>query len=125
MERYDHDTTGAVIGVATAVHSAFGPGLLESAHERAMAVGLANRGIPFRKQVPVHLEFETQRIDDAFRMDLLVDDRVVVEIKAVSEIHPIHEAQLLTYLKLTGHRTGLILNFNALRMRDGIRRRVV
>lgn len=108
-----------IIGAAIEVHRHWGPGLLESAHE------LASRGIPFELQKPVPVVYKGIRLDCGFRLDMLVAGNVVVEVKAVEELTPVHEAQVLTYLKLTGCRLGLLLNFNERRMADGIQRVVL
>ena len=111
-------------GAAIEVHRTLGPGLLESAYESAFCRELFLRGIPFARQVPLQLTYKGETIDCGFRIDVLVDRRVVVELKAVERTLPIHEAQLLTYLKLSGHQVGLILNFHVLAMKDGICRMV-
>jgi len=114
----------AVIGCAMRVHSAFGPGLLESVYEECPARELEAEGMAFRRQMPIPLRYRDATLDCAFRLDLLVEGRVVVEIKAVDQILPIHESQLLTYLRLTQKPLGLLINFNVRHLRDGIRRRV-
>jgi len=116
--------TGQVVDGAIRVHSALGPGLLESAYEACLAHELRKRGLGVRTQVPLPIVYDGVRIDLGYRIDLLVDDAVVVELKAVTRLHPIHEAQLLSYLKLSGHRVGLLINFHSLHLRDGIRRMV-
>ena len=125
MNRKEVDrVTGRVVGAAIVVHSALGPGLLESAYEACLAHELRKRGLRVRVQVPLPIVYDGVRIDLGYRIDLLVDDAVVVELKAVTRLHPIHEAQLLSYLKLSGHRVGLLINFHSLHLRDGIRRMV-
>lgn len=114
--------TGAIIGAAITVHKALGPGLLESAYRICLARELAAQQIPFQPEVPVPLEYRGERIDAVYRLDLLVDNLVIVELKAVDALAPIHEAQLLTYLRLTKKRTGLLINFNTAYLRDGIKR---
>jgi len=116
--------TGQVVDGAIRVHSALGPGLLESAYEACLAHELRKRGLGVRTQVPLPIVYDGVRIDLGYRIDLLVDDAVVVELKAITRLHPIHEAQLLSYLKLSGHRVGLLINFHSLHLRDGIRRMV-
>ena len=125
MRLSDAAITHKILGGAIAVHRAFGPGMLESAYESCLAIELARREVPFVRQVSIDLDYEGVRVKDAFRLDLLVADRVVVEVKAVATVLAVHEAQLITYLKVTGKRTGLLLNFNTLRMKDGITRRVL
>ena len=114
-----------IIGCAMRVHSQLGPGLLESVYEECLCHAMSKAGIPFKRQVAVPVTFEGIKLDCGFRLDLLVDERVVVEVKAVDHLIPVHNAQLVTYLKLSGISTGLLLNFNVPHMRDGIRRRVI
>jgi GxxExxY protein len=117
--------TEAVIGAAIEVHRALGPGLLESAYGACLFHELSMRGISFRKELDLPLSYKGVKLDCGYRLDLVADDHVVVELKAVEQITPIHEAQLLTYLRLSGLRVGLLLNFNVAMMRDGITRRVL
>jgi GxxExxY protein len=113
-----------VVDSSFAVHSALGPGLLESVYEQCLAAELSIRNIPISRQVPIPIVYKDVRIDAGFRMDLVVGDLLAVEIKAVEKSLPIHEAQLLTYLKLSGHRLGLLINFNVVLIKTGIRRLV-
>jgi GxxExxY protein len=115
-------TATAVLDAAFKVHRALGPGLLESAYEACMAHELIAAGFPFRTQVVVPIDYDGTRIEAGFRVDLWVADCVIVELKAVEELNRIHEAQLHTYLKLTGSRLGLLINFNVKLLRDGIQR---
>ncbi len=117
--------TELVIGAAIEVHKALGPGLLESAYEECLCRELTLRGIPFERQRPLPVGYKGVKLDCGYRLDLLVADAVVVEIKAVEAIEPIHEAQLLTYLKLGGWKLGLLINFNVPVLKDGIRRRIL
>ncbi len=117
--------TQEIIGAGIAVHRELGPGLLESAYQQCMRQELTLRGIPFRREVPLPLEYRGIRLDAGYRLDLLVADTVVVEVKAIEAIAPIHEAQLLTYLRLGGWNVGLLMNFNVVVLKDGIRRRVL
>jgi GxxExxY protein len=117
--------TERIIGAAIEVHKALGPGLLESAYEECLCRELAVRSIPFERQRPLPVEYKGTRLDCGYRLDLLVEGSVVVEIKSVSSIEPVHEAQLLTYLKLGGWRLGLLINFNVPVLKDGIRRRIL
>ncbi len=117
-------TARSILDGAFAVHRSLGPGLLESVYETCMAIELERRGIRFARQLAVSIEYHGQTIEPAYRIDLLVDDQVVVEIKAVERLLPIHEAQVLTYLKLARKRLGLLVNFNVPLLRDGIRRLV-
>lgn len=107
------------------VHAALGPGLLESAYEQCLCHELAKLGIGFRRQVPVPLNYDGIRLDCGFRLDLLVEEKLIVEIKTVERILPIHEAQLHTYLKATRLALGVLINFNVRELRNGIRRRVM
>lgn len=114
-----------VIGAAIEVHKALGPGLLESACEECLCRELALRSIPFERQRSLPVEYKGAKLDCGYRLDLLVDKTVVVEIKAIETIQPIHEAQLLAYLKLGGWKLGLLINFNVPVLKDGIRRRIL
>ena len=117
--------TGAIIGAAIEVHRALGPGLLESAYEECLCRELSLRQIPFERQLPLPVEYKGLRLDCGYRLDLLVADMVVVEIKAVESLLPIHEAQLLTYMKPGGWKVGLLINFNVPVLKQGIRRCVL
>ena len=116
--------TGAVIDAAMTVHSALGPGVLESAYEACLMHELAKRRMNAHSQVGLPVFYDGVNIDVGYRIDVLVEDTVIVELKAVSELAPIHEAQLLSYLKLSGKRVGLLINFNVMRLKDGIKRMV-
>lgn len=120
-----HTLTEQIIGAAIDVHRVLGPGLLESAYEECLAWELTERQVPFARQVALPVVYKGAKLDCGYRIDLIVADAVVVEVKCVSQIAPVHEAQLLTYLKLGGWRVGLLLNFNVSVLRDGIRRRVL
>jgi GxxExxY protein len=113
-----------VVGAAFRVHTALGPGLLESAYETCLEHELRHRGLAVerQKQLPVH--YDDVRVDAGYRIDLLVEGTVLIEVKAVQGFAPIHEAQVLTYLKLSGVHLGLLLNFNVVRLKDGIKRLV-
>jgi GxxExxY protein len=117
--------TSAIIGAAIEVHRALGPGLLESAYEECLCRELSLRRIPFERQRPLPVEYKGLRLDCGYRIDLLMADTVVVEIKAVEKLLPVHEAQLLTYMKLGGWQVGLLINFNVPILKQGIRRRVL
>jgi len=119
------EVTDRIIGAAIEVHRALGPGLLESAHEACLAHELANRGATVVRQKALPVEYKGAIVDAGSRIDLIVDDAVIVEIKAVDKPAPIHEAQLLTYLRLSGNRVGLLINFNSRRVVDAIVRRVL
>ena len=114
--------TERIIGCAIEVHRALGPGLLESAYQKCLAFELGQHGIQFRQQVPLPVEYKGTRIECGYRIDLLIDDAVIVELKSVDQLAPVHDAQLLTYMKLAGIRTGLLINFNQQRLVDGLRR---
>jgi GxxExxY protein len=114
--------TEQVIGAAIEVHRSLGPGLLESAYEECLCFELGERKISFRRQVPLPVEYKKVRLDCGYRIDLVVGNELIIEIKTVERLMPIHEAQLLTYLKLSGIEKGLILNFHTPVLRDGIRR---
>ena len=107
------------------VHSALGPGLLESAYEACLCHELVRAGVEFQRQVSVPIRYRGLTLDCGFRLDLLVEDSVIVEVKSVERIHSIHETQLFTYLKVSGRRVGLLLNFNVSHMRHGITRRIL
>ena len=114
--------TELVIGAAIAVHTALGPGLLESIYRDALVIELTAMGISAKTEVSVPVFYRGQRVRGDLKIDLLVDGRLVIEIKAVDRIHPVFEAQVITYLKLTGHPAGLLMNFNATTLRAGLRR---
>lgn len=119
------ELTEQVIGAALDVHTALGPGLLESAYESCLAHEFTLRGIEFVRQVELPVQYKDHLVECGYRIDLLVADRVIVELESVDRLLPIHEAQLLTYLKLSGIRIGLLINFNVKHLRDGIKRRIV
>ena len=106
------------------VHSVLGPGLLESAYQACLAHELRNRGFQIASQVPLPLVYEGQKLEVGYRIDLVVEGRVILEVKSVDAIHPIHEAQLLSYMRLSEIPVGLLINFNVLHLRDGIKRMV-
>jgi len=122
-----HDTalTDLVIGLAIDVHRHLGPGLLESAYEQCLGYELQQHKVPFSRQVTLPVVYKTVQLDCAYRMDLVIDGQLVVEIKSVDRLMPIHESQMLTYLKLSGHKVGLLMNFNAVVLKDGLRRVVL
>ena len=119
------DFTDEVIGCAIEVHSHLGPGLLESAYEACLCKELAFHNVSFEKQAKLSVTYKDEMIDCGYRADVIVENVSIVEIKAVEKIMPIHEAQLLTYLKLSGLHVGLLLNFNVTRMKNGIKRLVL
>ena len=117
--------TEQIIGAAIDVHRVLGPGLLESAYEECLCDDLKLRGVSFERQRPLPIEYNGIKLECGYRLDLLVENVVVVETKAAAAIEPIHEAQLLTYVRLGGWRTGLLINFNVSVLKNGIRRRVL
>jgi GxxExxY protein len=117
-----NDLTGHVIGAAIEVHKNLGPGLLESVYETCLCVELDKRNIPYERQKEIQIEYKGTIADCGFRSDLIVDDRLIVELKAHDNLLPIHEAQLLTYLKLMNIKVGLLINFNVVVLKDGIKR---
>ena len=118
----EHGIARDVIDVAMQVHSALGPGLLEGAYEACMEYELKQRGLQVKRQVPMPLKYREVVLDIGYRVDLLVGDAVIVELKAVERILPIHAAQVLGYLRLSNRKLGYVLNFNSVHMRDGIKR---
>jgi GxxExxY protein len=120
-----NDLTQLVIGAAIDVHRALGPGLLESAYEICLCRELSLREIQFRRQLPIPLEYKGVKLDCGYRSDIIVEEILLLELKAVDALLPIHEAQLLSYLKLTGLSVGLLINFNVEVLKEGIRRRVL
>jgi len=113
--------TGAVVGAAIDVHRGLGPGLLESVYDQCLAWELRTRQIPFKRQVPVAVTYKDIQFGIGYRVDFLVADQLVVELKAVEKTLPIHHAQVLTYLRLMGHHRALLINFNAPRLVDGLK----
>ena len=119
------EITEAIIGSAIEVHKALGPGLLESAYEECLCYELNLRGISYKRQVDLPVTYKAVKLDCGYRLDLVVEDAVILELKSVEKLLPIHEAQLLTYLRLSGKRVGLLMNFNVATLKDGIVRRVL
>jgi GxxExxY protein len=114
--------TEQIIGLAIEVHRQLGPGLLESAYEECLCFELKQKGLPFRRQVALPVAYKSVRLDCGYRLGIVIQDQVILELKTVERLLPIHEAQILTYMKLSGIRTGLLLNFNCAVLKDGIRR---
>ncbi len=119
-----NEISGQVIDAAMKVHSRPGPGLLESAYEACLRFELGRRGLQVRSQVELPVRYDEVIIDIGYRIDLLVEDEVIVEFKAVEAIAGIHQAQLLSYLKLSGKKLGLLINFHEIHLKDGIKRLV-
>ena len=125
MPTHVNDLTGAIIGAAIEVHKHLGAGLLESAYHKCLAKELSIRGIPFRYKQWFPLDYKGLTLDKAYEIDLLVAGSVIVEVKSVLTIHPIYEAQLLTYMRLQRIQVGLLINFKEVLLKDGIRRKVL
>lgn len=114
-----------VIGLGIDVHRALGPGLLESVYEECLCHELKVAGIEFARQVPLPVVYKGVRLDCGYRLDVVIANEMILEVKAVDRLLPIHDAQVLTYLRLSGHKVGLLMNFNALTLKDGLRRLVL
>jgi len=118
----DNEITEKIIGCAIMVHKAFGPGLLESAYQSCLYYELVKSGLTVEKEKPLPLVYEEVKLDCGYRMDLVIERRIIVEVKSMDAISDIHLAQILTYLKLNNSRFGLLINFNVLKLKDGIKR---
>jgi len=114
--------TETVIDIAIGVHRTLGPGLLESAYERCMVFDLAQTGLKVEQQKPLPIVYRGMKLECGYRLDLLIEEKVIVEVKAIEKLLPIHKAQLLSYLKLSGCKVGLLINFNVKMLKDGIQR---
>ena len=114
--------TSEIIGAAIEVHKVLGPGLLESAYEKCLCYELGQRGLRFDRQRPLSIQYKGLQLDCGYKLDIVVQDTVILELKSCDQVEPIHKAQLLTYLRLSGLNLGLLLNFNVPVMRDGITR---
>lgn len=121
MTFISHPLVHQVIGCAIAVHRELGPGLLESTYGRCFRLELVRQQIKFASELLVPIIYKGTRVENAYRIDLLIEDWLVVEIKAIDQLLPVHQAQVLTYLKLSGARQGLLINFNSSRLKDGIK----
>jgi len=121
----DDGLTHSIIGAAIEVHRLLGPGLLESAYEECLCHELHLRGIPFERQKPIPVVYKNVKLESGYRLDLLVNNEVIVELKSIEALAPLHEAVMLTYLRLSGHHLGLLINFNVAVLRDGIRRYIL
>ena len=117
--------TEDIIGAAIEVHRELGPGLLESTYEACLAYELTQRGLKVERQKPLPVVYKRLKLDIGYRVDLLVEDRVIVELKAVDRLEPIHESQLLSYLRLSRCKVGLLINFNVRVLRDGLKRLIL
>jgi GxxExxY protein len=121
-KRPHNDLTGKIIGAAIEVHRTLGPGLLESTYEACLVFELQEKGLIVERQKPLPLVYKSVKLDSGYRLDLVVEGKVVVEIKSVSEVAAVHEAQLLSYLRLAGLQIGLLINFNVKMLKHGIHR---
>ena len=120
-----NEMTQAIIGAAIEVHRTLGPGLLESAYKECLCRELELKGLQFEKEKSLPLEYKGLKLEQGYRVDIIIYNQVVVEVKAVEGLLPVHEAQLMTYMRLGGWRVGLLINFNVLVLKDGIRRRIL
>lgn len=120
-----NQTSGTVVDAAMVVHTAFGPGLLESVYRRCLVLELRSRGMRVEVEVPISIAYAGSTIAEGFRVDLVVNEEVMVEVKAIAQLLPIHHAQAMTYLKLSKRRVALLINFNVVHLKDGITRFVV
>ena len=120
-----NEISGAIVDAAMKVHSALGPGLLESAYTACLRHELIKRGLRVASEVPVPVVYDGIKLEAGYKLDLLVEDTVVVELKAIEALAPIHQAQIISYLKLAGKPIGLLINFHSLHLKDGIKRFVV
>ena len=119
------DLSERVLGACIEVHRHLGPGLLESAYEECLCWELGQAGLAYKRQVPLPIIYKEVRLDIGYRLDVVLEGRLILELKTVERLLPIHDAQLLTYLRLSGIRTGLLLNFNTATLKDGIKRMVL
>jgi len=118
----ENEIAKQIVDAAFSVHKGLGPGLLESVYETALCHELVKRGLQVQRQIPVTFIYDGNRYDEGFRIDLLVADCVIVELKSVEQVHPVHKKQTLTYLRLSGKRLGLLINFNSALLKEGITR---
>ena len=124
-DSHDNALTQQIIGRAMRVHTRLGPGMLEKTYERCLCAELDRSGLPYANQVDMPLLYDGVRLDCGYRVDIIVRNEVLLELKSVEHILPVHEAQLHTYLRLSGCRIGLLMNFNTVSLKDGIRRRAL
>ena len=125
MPGYESDLSGRLIGLAIEVHRYLGPGLLESAYEECLCFELKQAGLNFARQVALPVIYRDIRLDCGYRLDLVVDNKIVVDIKSTERLQAIHDAQILTYLRLSNYKIGLLMNFNTALLKDGLRRFVL
>ena len=121
----ENEVSQKIIGACIEVHRVLGPGLLESVYQNCLAKELSSMKVSFQKEVPKPVDYKGTLMDCGFRLDFIVEDKVIVELKAVEKIHPVHKVQVLTYLKITGCKLGLLINFNTPVLKDGIERIVL
>jgi len=121
---YENEIGTVIVDCAVHLHQDLGPGLLETVYEVTLARKLEKRGLSVQRQVPIAIEYEGQKFDEGFRADLMVEGKVIVEMKSVEKVHPAHKKQLLTYLRMTGMKLGYLLNFGEPLMKDGITRTI-
>lgn len=121
----EYDISKKVVDCAFRVHKQLGPGLLENAYEECMCILLSKENIPFRRQMQMPIFFENQKIDIGYRIDILIKDELIVELKSAEKILPLHQAQILTYMRLSNINAGLLINFNSKMFKDGIKRFVL
>jgi GxxExxY protein len=125
MELFYKELTGKIVDCSISVHKLLGPGLLESAYEECLSYELGIQGLKTLKQLPLPLVYKEKKLDVGYSIDLLVEDKVIIEVKSVDALNPIHTAQLMTYLKLSACRIGLLINFDVLFLKEGIRRIII
>ena len=125
IDKYDGGLSRQVIGAAIEVHRSLGPGLLESAYEHCLVREIQLRGLTVRRQVPLPITYKGLSVECSYRLDLVVENRIVIELKCVEALLPVHEAQILTYLRLSGYRIGLLMNFYVPVLKQGIIRKVL
>jgi GxxExxY protein len=116
------ELTEKIIGASIEIHRALGPGLLESAYRECLCYELSQAGLFFKKEVPLPVVYKNVKLDCGYRLDIIIEDKLILELKAIEKLLPIHEAQLLTYLKITGLTLGLLINFNVPLLKDGVKR---
>lgn len=117
---HSNQISSQIIAASIKVHQKLGPGLLESVYETCLAYELQKQGLTVQRQVPIAIQYDDITFQEAFRADIIINDTIILELKSVAELHPVHKKQLLTYLKLSGKKLGLLLNFNEDLMKNGI-----
>ena len=119
------DLTEKIIGAAIEVHKSFGPGLLESAYEECLSYELLQRGLKIERQKPVQIVYKEVKLECGYRIDILVENKIILELKSIDAINPVHTAQVLTYLKFANKKLGLLINFNVTKLKNGIKRYIL